>query len=187
LGIICSDFYNTSVHFRFIFAIKYLARMKQVAKWSEMYVLTENCVSASYSDQFRILNSIVNKNASTRVEILKRVNLAKDFLHTNYAGPINLQQVARAAFLSPSYLIRKFTEAFKITPYQYLRNLRFKKAQELIINTDLNIDQIAINLGFESTSSFIRAFKEIYMVTPGGMRKSGCHKPNESLNMRPEV
>jgi len=124
-----------------------------------------------YLEQLRKLALIENENLSTKLEILKRVNQAKDFLHSNYAQPIDLHEIAMASCISPSHLIKKFNEVFKVTPYQYLRNLRLKKAIELLKSTDLPVEQVAYKLGFESPSSFIRAFRETYNTTPNIIRK----------------
>lgn len=119
----------------------------------------------------RQFEGIKNEHATTKSEILKRVHLAKDFLHSNYKCAINLDQVAVAACLSPGHMIRKFQEVFDTTPYQYLRNLRLRKAVELLGCTDLSVQQITSAIGFESPSSFIRAFRQYYQSTPVRVRK----------------
>jgi AraC family transcriptional regulator len=121
-----------------------------------------------YAKQFEGLK---NEHATTKKEILKRVHLAKDFLHSNYKHPINLEQVAVAACLSPGHMIRKFQEVFEITPYQYLRNLRLRKAVELLGCSNMSVQQITYAIGFESPSSFIRAFRQYYRNTPMNVRK----------------
>ncbi|MBD0332991.1 MAG: helix-turn-helix transcriptional regulator [Chitinophagaceae bacterium] len=112
-----------------------------------------------------------SESRTVKSEVLKRVNLAKDFLHSNYAEQINLQQIAMAACMSCSHLIRKFNEVFGVTPYQYLRSLRLQMAVRLLLNTNNTIEQVAVEVGFESCSSFIRAFKEVYKSSPSIYRK----------------
>ena len=120
-----------------------------------------------------------NEHATTKKEILKRVHMAKDFIHSNYRSSINLEQVAVAACLSPGHMLRKFQEVFNITPYQYLRNLRLRKAVELLGCADLSVQQISAAIGFESPSSFIRAFRQYYRATPVRVRK--LYHASESL------
>ena len=47
-----------------------------------------------------------------------------------------------------------------------LQKARFRKATELLVRTDMSIDEIAIAVGYENQSYFYRRFKEIYGMTP---------------------
>jgi AraC family transcriptional regulator len=134
-----------------------------------------------YLKHFIQLNSIKNESISTKMEILKRVHQAKDFLHSNYSKSINLQQMAVAACISPSHLIRKFNEVFGVTPYQYLRNLRLKKAIDILKNSEVSVENLTTMLGFESPSSFIRVFRETYKTTPNSLRRQyKCYSKTEN-------
>ena len=124
-----------------------------------------------HREQVGQFKQIDNENAATKFEIFKRVHTAKDFLHSNYTKQIDLNQVARAACISPSHLIRKFNEVLKTTPYQYLRKLRLEKAVYLLKKSNLPVEQITTSLGFECPSSFIRTFRQTYHTTPNAFRK----------------
>ena len=63
-----------------------------------------------------------------------------------------------------------------MTVTEYIKNLRIKKAKELMTETDLSILEIAQRVGYEHNSSFTRVFKEIEGISPAQFRK-------ESKNM----
>lgn len=49
----------------------------------------------------------------------------------------------------------------KISPVEYIQNLRVKKAKEFLLNTDLTILQISQIVGYDHNSSFTRVFKHL--------------------------
>ncbi|GAA4338140.1 hypothetical protein GCM10023149_47960 [Mucilaginibacter gynuensis] len=105
-------------------------------------------------------------NSSTRVEILRRLNMAKEFLYTNFNSNISLEDLAEHACLSVNHLLRTFKQAFKLTPHQFLVQLRLQRAQQLLKTTKYPINEVVSMVGFECPSSFIRLFRTHYKLTP---------------------
>lgn len=103
---------------------------------------------------------------STRVEILKRLNIAKDFMYTNYNKNVGLEELARHACLSVNHLLLTFKQAFSSSPHQFLIQLRLQRARMLLKTTRYSINEIVCMVGFECPSSFIRLFKSRYNITP---------------------
>jgi AraC family transcriptional regulator len=103
---------------------------------------------------------------STRVEILRRLNLAKEYLYTNYNRNIGLDELAEHSCLSVNHLLRTFKQAFNLTPHQFLIQLRLQRAQVLLRNTNYPIGEVVNLIGFECPSSFIRLFREHFQTTP---------------------
>lgn len=63
-------------------------------------------------------------------------------------------------------LKRRFQLATQISPNQYLQQVRVDKAKKLLLTTDMNIQQIAYEVGYENVSFFIRIFKKVTACTP---------------------
>jgi len=103
---------------------------------------------------------------STRVEILRRLNLAKEYLYTNYNRNIGLDELAEYSCLSVNHLLRTFKQAFNLTPHQFLIQLRLQRAQVLLRNTNYPVGEVVNLIGFECPSSFIRLFREHFQTTP---------------------
>ncbi len=116
-----------------------------------------------------ILNKARNLNFlhySTRVEILRRLNLAKEYLYANYNRNVNLEILADHACLSVNHLLRTFKLAYDQSPHQFLIHLRLQRAQLLLTKTEYPIYEIVNMVGFKCTSSFIRLFRTRYKTTP---------------------
>ena len=105
-------------------------------------------------------------NTSTKIEILRRLNLAKEYLYSNYNQNISLDDLAEHSCLSVNHLLRTFKQAFNLTPHQFLIQLRLKRAQLLLKSTSYPINEVVNLIGFECPSSFIRLFKTHYNITP---------------------
>ncbi|WP_295798179.1 AraC family transcriptional regulator [Mucilaginibacter sp.] len=103
---------------------------------------------------------------STRVEILRRLNRAKEYLYTNYNRNIGLDELAEYSCLSVNHLLRTFKQAFNLTPHQFLIQLRLQRAQVLLRNTNYPVGEVVNLIGFECPSSFIRLFREHFQTTP---------------------
>ncbi len=64
-----------------------------------------------------------------------------------------------------------FKKKYGIGIAQYINSLRIEKAKRLIVNTDENIKEIALSVGFSSDAAFIRVFKQFENTTPGRYKK----------------
>jgi AraC-like DNA-binding protein len=123
---------------------------------------------------FNIYNEeILNKanklnflNPATKMEILRRLNMAKEYLYSNYNQNISLDDLADHACLSVNHLLRTFKQAFGVSPHQFLIQLRLQRAQILLKSTNYAINEVVGLVGFECPSSFIRLFKTHYHITP---------------------
>ena len=73
--------------------------------------------------------------------------------------------------MSQVQVYRKLKALTGKTPTQYMRMLRMKRAMELLNNTQLNISEIAYDLGFSDPNYFSRTFQQIYGKTPSSIRK----------------
>ena len=103
---------------------------------------------------------------NTRMEILRRLGLAKEYLYANYNGNVNLENLADHACLSVNHLLRTFKLAYNQSPHQFLIQLRLHRAQLLLTKTEYPVYEIVNMVGFKCTSSFIRLFRNRYKTTP---------------------
>ena len=74
-----------------------------------------------------------------RREVFRRIGLATDFLHSNYARALELDEVARVACLSKYHFLRLFTRIHGITPAVYLQCKRTAAALRLLQNRQLTV------------------------------------------------
>jgi AraC family transcriptional regulator len=117
-------------------------------------------------------HSVPVRRAATRREILRRVSLATDFIHSNYDKPLMLGDMARAAFLSRHHFLRLFKRIHDVTPHEYLQRKRTTVAARLLRGTDLAVEDIVKQVGFDSRSTLFRALRRFHGVTPRECRRA---------------
>lgn len=118
-------------------------------------------------------NGINAVKEHTRIEIYKRLCVAKDVIESYYMEQPDLEAISSISCLSIPQLIRQFKAVFNTTPHQYLIEVRLKRALELLKHTNKPIHEITWRCGFENASAFCRAFKAHYGVQPARYRSAG--------------
>jgi AraC family transcriptional regulator len=107
---------------------------------------------------------------ATRTELFRRLSYALDWLHAQTSPSIDLGEMATAACLSKFHFLRLFKQAYGLSPYQYWQQLRMTKAENFLKNTDLSVQEIAGELGYEDSASFSRLFYQRKGVYPSQFR-----------------
>ncbi|CAM3788580.1 AraC family transcriptional regulator [Alkalicoccus chagannorensis] len=101
----------------------------------------------------------------------RRIRPIVDWLELYYAEDLTLDDIASYAGVSSQYLNRQFKEAFGISPYRFLIQLRIRRAKELLhANPELTIEKAASLTGFRDVSHFIGTFRRVERVTPKAYR-----------------
>lgn len=116
------------------------------------------------------IQSIPAVKRSTKIEVYKRINNAKDYIDDNFSSEIKIEDAAKAACMSNFHFLRLFKKVFNETPYQYITYKRLAKASRLIMKTDMPITDVCFEVGFQSLSSFSWLFKQKYGISPDTMR-----------------
>lgn len=137
----------------------------------QLFFLLSYLIKTLKSDTEKIAGVSAIK-PSSKIEIYKRLCIAKDFLHSTFMEKPDLKLLASIACLSVPQLIRQFKSVFKVTPHQYLIQIKLKQAVDLLKNTDKPIHEITWACGFENVSAFCRAFKSAYGFQPLMFRKT---------------
>ena len=109
---------------------------------------------------------------STREEIFRRLNMARDFMFANLSASLDLATISSAASLSPFHFHRLFKRAYKETPHEFLTRLRLAKAKRLLASSDKPLTEVAWYVGFEGPASLSKVFKRTTGVTPLQFRKA---------------
>lgn len=87
-------------------------------------------------------------------------------MEEQYLYNLNIDEYARLCGRSVSSFKREFKKVYDTSPGKWLLSKRLKLATEYMFNTDLSIQQICYECGFESDSHFARSFKSQYNKTP---------------------
>jgi YesN/AraC family two-component response regulator len=98
---------------------------------------------------------------------------AERFIWENYTKKISLQEIASAAGLSAPYFSTIFKEEMGENLSNYLNRLRVEKAEHMLTETGLTLNEIASACGFEDQSWFSKIFKSHAGISPGKYRDQG--------------
>ena len=98
------------------------------------------------------------------------VHRAQHWLQKNMAKDVKMSEMATALSVSERTIIRRFQAALNQSPLRYLQTLRIETARGLLEGGDLNVEQIAVQVGYNDTSSFCRLFREKVGISPGTYR-----------------
>lgn len=105
------------------------------------------------------------------------------YLENHLERPIALSDVARALDRSEEHLARLFRTHRRVTIFQELRRLRIKRAQYLLLCSDLPVHRIAGQTGFTTLAHFSRAFKEETGQSPSTYRNRSGFQVEEISGM----
>lgn len=86
-------------------------------------------------------------------------------------APLSVDDMARAANLSPIHFARQFKRSTGRAPYQYIIEQRVERARELL-RSDLPIAEIAVRCGFTHQEHLTRIFGRTTGLTPAAYRRS---------------
>jgi AraC family transcriptional regulator of arabinose operon len=90
-----------------------------------------------------------------------------NYIEAHFAQPIALSDLASLLSVSPQHVCVLFQQTLGMRPFEYITKQRLRKAKELLLRqTDMEISQIAQNVGYADASYFIKLFKQQEGLTP---------------------
>lgn len=121
------------------------------------------------------------------LELLKHLRRARDVADRNYAEPLDLDALARAAGVSKYHFLRCFAAEYGETPMQYVARRRIERATDLLRATNLTVTEVCNLVGYSSLGSFSTKFAELVGMSPSAYqrtRSGGPHIPGCYIFMR---
>jgi AraC family transcriptional regulator len=93
------------------------------------------------------------------------------FIYEKYSEPLSLADIANSAIVSRFHFCRTFKDAIGVTPGRYLSAIRIYQAKRMLLNTRMNVTDIAFAVGYNSLGSFSNHFTDSVGVAPGRFRR----------------
>jgi len=147
---------------------------------ASFYALKSDALARHLFDQLLLKWHVEAKSASnisavkhsTRVETYKRLIAVKEWMELNYHSPnLTLEQLGEMASMNSQHFLRRFKQAFSVTPFQYLKQFRLEQAKNQLETTTESVTHICDSVGYESLSHFSWEFKKTYGRSPSAHRK----------------
>lgn len=130
------------------------------------YILTSLLIEIS---QQIISSFMINSNSNTDNALLHNI---LQWINIHITENISLKDLAYEFSFSKEYLARYFKSKMGMTMQTYINNLRISKGKELLLKSELNINEISKKLGFIDDKYFLKLFKKYENITPKEFRNA---------------
>lgn len=111
-----------------------------------------------------------------QTEYILRINQIFEFIDENLGSDLSLKRVAEAAFFSPFHFHRIFKSITGETLNEYVTRRRIERSALDLLHKKMNVAEVAHNYGYGDNSSFSKAFKKHFSISPQGFRKQNPHR-----------
>lgn len=118
-----------------------------------------------------VSDQVDNARAGLRRTNIERLNRISSYIRDNFADRMELNSLAERFAMSSSYFSDYFRRNIGVTLTEYVNQVRIDEATRLLIQTDMNVIDIAFECGFGTTAAFYRAFRKSTGRSPGSMRR----------------
>ena len=83
----------------------------------------------------------------------------------------NVEALSEELSMSRAQLFRKTKTLMGVSPVELIRHIRLRKAKQILLNTDMTIQQVAYSVGFTSPSYFSKCYRELFGSLPTAREK----------------
>lgn len=88
------------------------------------------------------------------------------WLKMNFRKPVQADELAASAHMSPSTYRQHFRAVTGMSPMQYLKQLRLQEARQLMLNQNIDAGTAGVRVGYESASQFSREYARLFGAPP---------------------
>ena len=140
------------------------------------------CISRLFFCNFEVLRNTMSDPSSSRDHFIDQAEaLVVENLSNDQFG---VSELAAAMNMSRSNLLRKIKKKTTLSASQFIRQVRLEQGMELLRDSSLTVSEISYQVGFGSTSYFIKCFREHYGYPPGEAAKNQLEADNSKANVR---
>lgn len=132
----------------------------------------EGCLAADRTGIRERVSKVQAQKISTKKDVYGALLRARRFIDKHFANPLELEELAKVAAMSPFKFNREFKQVFQCTPGQYLTERRLASAKRLLQKESHSVLEIALKVGWESVTSFNKAFRKTFGMSPLEFKKS---------------
>ena len=154
----------------------------QLLTTTDMARLSQGVATVLNKGLFTIEETIAHiEKALTKDKLLgqetqRLVRQAMAYIHEQYMQPLTREDIARYVGVHHDYLTRCFSQETAVSPVTYLNRYRIIQAKKLLKESDLNMTEVAITVGFSSSSYFSRTFRRETGISPSAYKRQGHRK-----------
>jgi signal transduction histidine kinase/ligand-binding sensor domain-containing protein/DNA-binding response OmpR family regulator len=129
-----------------------------------------------YLKKITIAPSDIEVQSGEEQFLLKMVSVIENHIQDS---EFNNNTLAIEIGMSKTQLYRKLVALTKLSPNEFIREIRLKRAEQLLRATEFNIAEIMDQVGFNSRNHFAKCFKDKYLLSPLEYKKQFCSSSND--------
>lgn len=114
----------------------------------------------------------MNNKASTREDYIRKVNKVTEYIDNHIDQEMDLKKLAAISNFSEYHFHRIFKAFRRETPASYITRIRIETAARLLRYSNLPVEAIAYNIGYETPSTLSKTFRQFYGITPTEYRNN---------------
>ena len=104
-------------------------------------------------------------------DVFRRLVAVRDTLRADLASAPRAEDLARRAGLSRFHFMRRWKEAFGMTPHEDITRMRIERAKQLLVAEALSVTDVCFEVGYASLGSFSTLFAERAGCPPNAWRR----------------
>ncbi|WP_020616186.1 helix-turn-helix domain-containing protein [Paenibacillus daejeonensis] len=164
---LCYDILNTWIR-----ALESGQKDSGLSYYSSLFERVERCVTwDELKDCLRDIHHTLFQSTKTH-ELQEQFDDVLKYIDNHYGDDLSIEHFSQQMGMSAGHFSRMFKEVVGEKYVEYITRYRMEKAKQLLLETDLIIDDIACRIGYFGRNSFTRVFRKYEGVTPGIYRTS---------------
>ncbi|GGG64347.1 response regulator transcription factor [Paenibacillus radicis (ex Gao et al. 2016)] len=152
--------------------IRFKMELKEIKRADQPELYKAGFVQIMQADKIEELAAVVKEAATLTVDSLIRdvkspiIQQLLTYVHDNYAQPLSLKSLSQQYNIHPVYLGHLFQKETSETFTDYINKYRIDKAKEMLKDTQLKVQEIAMQVGYWETGYFYKQFKKYVGISP---------------------
>ncbi len=126
-------------------------------------------ITAYFSDIIRQYCALAQEKDQRNLSSFSRIAIG--YIRSHLSDNLTVKSAAKALMVNPDYLSARFHREVGIPFISYVNHLRIEQAAALLRRTDMQIQQIALTVGYNNASYFARQFQHFMHMTPRAYRQ----------------
>lgn len=150
--------------------------LKENMDWQQSLTSDIFLYSFTYEVLYRDIKSVLelrfeeNNLDSTENKDVLAVKL-DHYIQLHFREPINTQSLCTIFNFTPAYISKLYKDYKGISPTSYITQLRMEEAQKLLTESNMNIRDLSVYLGYDDPFYFSKLFKKLYGLSPKQYQK----------------
>ncbi|MGO4545815.1 response regulator [Paenibacillus sp. 2TAB23] len=152
--------------------IRFKMELKEIKQADQPELYKAGFAQVMQAETIEGLAAVVKEAATLTVDSLMRdvkspiIQLLLGYVHENYAQALSLKSLSQQYNIHPVYLGHLFQKETNETFTEYINKYRIGKAKEMLKETQLKVQEIALQVGYWETGYFYKQFKKYVGISP---------------------